>query len=108
MEREEALKKAYEWGKEVGKSVAETAKTIPEITSPEEAYANYEEGEVQSADYANAVLPELRRLAGCKDIGGVGTYTVCSDEQIDLYHELIDKYWEGVYDGIIENWEKKP
>jgi len=102
---EEIKEQAYKMGYETGKAVAETAKTIPEIKSPEEAYSNYEENEVQSANYSDFVLPELRRLAGCKDTG-VGTYTICSEEAASLFHELVDKYWEGVYNGIVENWKK--
>lgn len=99
----EVEKKAYDMGYEVGKKVAETAKTIPEIDSADEAYAGFEENEIQSADYSNFTLPELRRLAGCQDAGH-GTYTICSEEADLLYHELIDKYWEGVYKGVQDNW----
>lgn len=103
MEVEKIKEMAYKMGYEAGKDVAKTAKTIPEVKTPEEAYANYEEAEIQSADYSNFVLPELRRLAGCKDTG-VGTYTICSDESMELFHELVDEYWKGVYDGIKNNW----
>jgi len=100
----EAVKKeAYNMGYEVGKKVAETAKTIPEIKNADEAYAGFEDNEIQSSNYANFTLPELRRLAGCQD-AGYGTYTICSEEAEFLYNELIDKYWEGVYKGITENW----
>lgn len=102
----EEEKEAYNMGYEVGKGVAETTQTIPEITSPEEAYSNFEENEVQSANYSNFTLPELRRIAGCKDLG-YGTYTICSEEQTTVYHELVDRYWEGVYQGIVDNWKKR-
>lgn len=58
---------------------------------------------VQSASYANDVLPEIRRLAGYKD-SGTGTYWVGPDDPDEmeaLYwraDDLLDIFWEG-YDG---------
>ncbi len=54
----------------------------------------------QTADYANNVLPELRKLAGYKD-SGYGTYRIPPEdresETSELYRELIDMFWEGFY-----------
>lgn len=104
---EKAKDEAYRMGYEVGKNVAEIAKSDPDIDTPEEAFANYEEAEVRSTNYVNYVLPELRRLAGCKDYQDLGTYTICSTESMSLFHKLVDVYWEGVYAGIKDNWKKK-
>lgn len=100
-EVEKQSEDAFKLGYDIGKTVAEEAKKHEDIESPEEAYANFVESYVTSPDYTNVVLPELRRLAKCGDIGS-GTYPVCSEESISRFHILVDKFWHGVYTGIKE------
>jgi len=105
-EVEKAADEAFRLGYDTGRTVAEEAANHPDIETPEEAYANFEEAYVTSSDYTNFVLPELRRLAKCGDVGS-GSFPVCSEESMKRFHVLVDKFWHGVYAGIRDNWQKK-
>lgn len=104
-EVEKAADEAFRLGYDTGRTVAEEAANHPDIETPEEAYANFEEAYVTSPDYTNFVLPELRRLAKCGDVGS-GSFPVCSEESMKRFHILVNKFWHGVYAGIKDHWRK--
>lgn len=101
-----AKEEAYEMGCNQGVPAGKNAYRIPEVATPDEAYRNMSEHYVQSAQYANHILPELRELAGYEDTTGAGTYTRRpNDEATHLYEEIVNEFWEGVYQGIEEGWK---
>jgi len=93
------LQDAYQKGELTGRDVGVVNQDVGE-TDPNEVYSFWQENTTQYSDYANDTLPEFRRLAGCKDSMGVGTYTDCTEEQDFLVQDLVDKYFEGAYEGI--------
>jgi len=106
-EVEKAADEAFRLGYDTGRTVAEEAANHPDIETPEEAYANFEEAYVTSSDYTQFVLPELRRLAKCGDLGS-GSFPVCSEESLSRYHILVNRFWQGVYAGIKDHFKKLP
>lgn len=62
---------------------------------------------VQSAEMANDIMPDIRRLAGYED-DGTGTYTDAINFEDDLMFnedELMDDFWAGYQDNHAENQE---
>ncbi len=52
----------------------------------------------QSAEMANVLAPEIRRLAGYKDSMGVGTYTDGGEEEGWNEEELGEIFWDSFHD----------
>lgn len=66
-----------------------------------EEVAMAEEGFTSTAQYANSVLPTLRRMAGCEDTMGTGWYRGCDDESMEAFAELVDAFFVGYSDGML-------
>lgn len=94
-EIDEAEKKAYEMGRD------RAPDTIDSKNSPSEVYEGMRETLPQMSSWANSIEPRLRQLAGYEDPGGMGTYTEPgTDESPYIFKELVDAFWEGVYDEL--------
>lgn len=66
----------------------------PEQGSVDEAVRDAQAAYPQSADWANNVLPALRRIAGCTD-SGHGTYRECPEPAHFMVNDLVDHFWRG-------------
>ena len=95
MKEEEKLEEA----KELGKRVAEPVPDSVFGDDLDDVHARVEDSYCQTAEYANHILPELRKMAGYAD-NGKGTYTIEGDEF--LYQELVDQFWIGFHEAIDE------
>lgn len=96
---DEARQEACRMGAENGEMAVEAS---PEGESANEIFFGLQDGFTQSAQYANNTLPKLRRLAGCEDPHGAGTYTQCDEEAHFEKEELVDIYWESAGEAINE------
>jgi hypothetical protein len=94
-EIKEAEKKAYEMGRRQAPDTLEPDQT------PDDAYESMRRNLPQMSTWANSIEPDLRRIAGYKDPGGMGTYTEPGTDQAPyVLDELVDIFWEGVYDEL--------
>jgi len=103
-------KMVFEWGRQTGFEACKInlkVKPIRSVSECEELFPAWEEGIIQDADFANVTLPKIRELAGCKD-SGPGTFTDCTEEQLERADELVDKFFEGASEGWREACEKFP
>jgi len=100
-------KEVYVYGKELGKVAGEINRDINPNRPVDEVFAEWEEGIVQDAGFANDILPTIRQLAGCKDPHNAGTFTDCTEEQWEVVNELLDKFWEGASEGFEKGYRGK-
>ncbi len=62
-------------------------------------YSDWDDEQLsQSAEMANVLAPEIRRLAGYKDPGGMGTYTSGGEEEGWNEEELWEIFWDSFHD----------
>jgi len=92
-------KEAFDWGRRVGFRAGEVNAELEPSANVDEVFSDWQDNFTQGADYVNFILPELRKMAGCRDYAG-GTYTDCTDEQNEIYHELLDKFFDGAFEGF--------
>jgi len=97
MEEEELKAEAKELGKRVAEPVPESV--IQDDVDDVHTYVG--ESYSQTAEYANHILPHLRKLAGYGD-NGKGTYTIEEEGDKFLYDELVDQFWIGFHEAIDE------
>jgi len=95
MKEEEKLKaEAKKMGKHIARPVPDSV-----LHGEGDAHAYAADSYCQTAEYANHVLPALRKMAGYSD-AGAGTYTIEGDEF--LYDELVEQFWIGFHEAIDE------
>lgn len=94
-----------EEGRSEGNDIALTHLQMEEYDI-EQIFDGWVDGFNQSASYANHFLPRVRAMAGCEDVGGVGSYQGCNEEQMDKVSELIDAYNNAVSEGIEETFNE--
>lgn len=68
----------------------------------EEGFSEWWDNFTQYSDYANVILPELRRAVGCKDTFEVGTYTDCTETQLSQVDDLVDDLREKIFDYLMK------
>jgi hypothetical protein len=73
--------------KEQENQVIELAKSIGKVD-----YDSY----TQTSEYANFILPEIRRISGYKDSMNVGIYTDCNEENYYNYEDLFEIFLENL------------
>ncbi len=109
--KEEAKEKGKEKGKPAGRQIAEREGEMDddELSIQKTKSLN---GLTQSAEYANSILPELRKMAGFED-SGIGTfrevpYGDSDDHKLSQIHsELVTAYHEGFFEGLQEAYEER-
>jgi hypothetical protein len=67
-----------------------------------EEFGDWWENFTQYDDYANTILPELRRAVGCLDTMGVGTYTECTEDQLSELDDLVMELEGKIYEYLEE------
>ncbi|MFA5731700.1 MAG: hypothetical protein WC934_06820 [Acidithiobacillus sp.] len=69
-------------------------------------YDNFMEGNHQSSEWVNNIIPDFRSKAGCKDPMNVNTFTDCTDEDMGRVDDLEEQYNDGISEGIKEGLKK--
>jgi len=95
MKEEEKLEEARKMGKRIARPVPDS------VLHDEDGAHHAADSYCQTAEYANHVLPALRKMAGYGD-AGAGTYTIKEKGDEFLYQELVDQFWIGFHEAIDE------